>query len=306
MELIETRIEKKVQEIESKQARLDRESVQTERKIKTFSGFAWFFVILGGIVGIFGLFLFSIRFPATPNELGDFYSGTVGSLWSLAGLFFIYVAFLGQKKQLSLQQIELTNSQLEVMYTQAELKGQKEAMKAQNELLTQQKFESTFFKLMENHNSMLDKMKGVLIENIKYPCHGKECTDVIYQKFRDSSKYVITNLNEPKLDVMIKLYHRYYNWNSIQLSYYYRNLYHIFKFIHESDIHDKKRYANFMRAQFSPSEIGLLLCNCLSPLGEEKFKPFVIEYSLLKHLEDKELKDKSLKFDWYPKEAFGL
>lgn len=30
------------------------------------------------------------------SELGDFLGGTVGSLWSLAGLIFVYVAFLGQ------------------------------------------------------------------------------------------------------------------------------------------------------------------------------------------------------------------
>jgi hypothetical protein len=41
------------------------------------------------------------------NEYGDFVGGVVASIWSLAGLMFIYVAFLGQKLQLLLQQLEL-------------------------------------------------------------------------------------------------------------------------------------------------------------------------------------------------------
>jgi hypothetical protein len=56
------------------------------------------------------------------------------------------------------------------------------------------------------------------------------------------------------------------------------------KFVHQSDIDDKRLYTNLIRAQLSSYELVLLFYNCLSELGREKFKPLVEVYALLKTL----------------------
>mgnify|MGYP003717282061 CR=1 FL=1 len=88
------------------------------------------------------------------SEIGDYIGGTVASTWSLAGLFFIYVAFLGQQKQMLLQKLDLYYNRLEITATRKELEGQKEQMIEQNKAIKLQRFENTFF-----HVSLLLQLK---------------------------------------------------------------------------------------------------------------------------------------------------
>ena len=124
-----------IEEIENKKAELDPIIKQLENKIKIYTNWAWAFVIIGFAVALIGLACFfvpSISGKLSLNELGDYFAGTVASSWSLAGLFFIYVAFLGQKQQLINQQIEMQYSQAEIKATRFELAGQKEQLVEQN------------------------------------------------------------------------------------------------------------------------------------------------------------------------------
>jgi len=94
-------------------------------KIKAYTQLTWVLVVLGALAFIFGMSHFQMGKAETfynYNLIGDFYSGTVGSIWSLAGLFLIYVAFLGQKQQLLYQEIELLYNQEELKLTRLEFK----------------------------------------------------------------------------------------------------------------------------------------------------------------------------------------
>jgi len=66
---------------------------------------AWILVGLGGIAAGWGLWIFrnDLSSKTDLSSIGSYFQGAVGSLWALAGLMFIYVAFLGQKQQLLLQ-----------------------------------------------------------------------------------------------------------------------------------------------------------------------------------------------------------
>ena len=72
---------------------------------------------------------------------------------------------------------------------------------------------------------------------------------------------------------------------------YFRNLYNIMKFIKNSTITNKKLYTNIIRAQLSSYELVLLFYNCLSEVGNQKFKPLVEEFALLKNMDFKDLID---------------
>lgn len=68
---------------------------------------------------------------------------------------------------------------------------------------------------------------------------------------------------------------------------YFRHLYTIIKFVHNTDIlnkEDKYKYTSIVRATLSRYELVWIYYNCLFGAGLDKFKPLVEEYSLLKNL----------------------
>lgn len=123
------RVEQIPERLTTKEKAVNEENKKLGRQINQFTKLAWAFIFIGIVIALVGVYSFIPDAGKTwkLNELGDFISGTVASLWSLAGLFFIYVAFLGQKQQLLNQQLEIMYNQAELQYTRLELKGQKEA-----------------------------------------------------------------------------------------------------------------------------------------------------------------------------------
>jgi hypothetical protein len=83
---------------------LEAQTAKNQSLIKKLEGVAIALFVLGFLVFVFGLVKLS---ELKLNELGDFYAGTVGVLWTLASITLIYVSFLGQKIQLLTQSNEL-------------------------------------------------------------------------------------------------------------------------------------------------------------------------------------------------------
>lgn len=72
---------------------------------------------------------------------------------------------------------------------------------------------------------------------------------------------------------------------------YFRSLYRLIKFIDEADEkiippEEKYKYTALVRATLSQYELVLIYYNCLSNVGNVKFKPLVEDYSLLKNLRE--------------------
>ena len=83
-----------------------------ERKISFCTSVAWLCVMLGAAAALAGFLVFLGKdepgtWLAKLSLLGSYLQGAVASIWSLAGLLFIYVAFLGQRQQLLGQDLEL-------------------------------------------------------------------------------------------------------------------------------------------------------------------------------------------------------
>ena len=73
---------------------------------------------------------------------------------------------------------------------------------------------------------------------------------------------------------------------------YFRYLYRVLKYIDESTLIEKKekyRYVGILRAQLSYMELIMVYYNCLSEYGNEKFKPLVEKYHLLKNIREDRL-----------------
>lgn len=294
---MEDKIEEIFNEIDIKKQLLEPLINELESKVKKFTNWAWTFVYIGIAIFIFGIcnYIFpNILEKLTLNELGDFFAGSVASTWSLAGLFFIYVAFLGQKQQLVNQQIELLYNQGELKATRIELSGQKEQLFEQNKTFKQQRFENTFFQLLGNHIATVDSIdirrKSRSTDEYSISAQGRDCFQIFYRRFTLNCNRYNKNPNlqisDLELSVIIKSFMEFYHEHQADLGHYFRNMYHILKFIKEEKIQtDKKRYSNLLRAQLSSYELSILFYNGLGDYGNEKFFPLIEEFDFLKNLD---------------------
>lgn len=291
---INNEIEQAEHKIKEKQNKITGEITSLNDKISFYTGWAWVFVIVGLLITFGAIFIY---FQSTKGEfyslnlLGDFMAGAVASLWSLAGLFFIYVAFLGQKQQLINQQLEISLSQLEVKYTRLELAGQKQELQTQNKTMKQQRFENTFFQMLSLFHSIVDSIDIQRKTTKQTLTTGRDCFSTFYRRLTTNILHiggVQSEYDFPELEtiVFIDSYDKFYQTNKSDLSHYFRTYYHIIKLIDTSAIENKKQYISIARAQLSSYEQILLFYNCLHENGREKFKPLIERYCLFKNLDE--------------------
>ncbi len=306
---LEQEIKEASARIQARQSEIKSELNTLDSKIKKYTNWAWGFVWSGFGISVFSIIYYLCKYKEADfglNLLGDFLGGSVASVWALAGLFLIYVAFLGQNQQLLNQQLEIMYSQLEVKYTRLELVGQKEEMKLQNETLLNQKFENTFFELLTLFNSIVNSLD--LRKTIKtIVATGRDCFETFYKYLTTETRTIIGQNNalvSTSMPQAIRAYEKVYNDNKSDLSHYFRTIYHIFKFIDSSNVEDKRRYASIARAQLSSHEQVLLFYNCLHKNGLKKFKPLIERYAIFKNL-DRELIFSPNHLNEYKNSAFG-
>lgn len=92
------------------------------------------------------------------------------------------------------------------------------------------------------------------------------------------------------------------------LDHYFRQLYNIFKMIHENKDFDdatKYYYASIVRSTLSQYELIMLYHNCLSSNGRERFKPLVEEYAILNNIRE-DLLANTARLDMYKETAYNL
>lgn len=232
------------------------------------------------------------------GNYGSYLQGTVASLWSLAGTLLIFVAFLAQKQQLLRQEIELKNQE-----KQFEL--QQQSIKIQN-------FENSFFQLLNQHRQILT---GISIKHYGENVQGARCFRNFYEYF--SLNYVGERDKKRTTDekeIVFKAYAAFYGGYQPELGHYFRNLYHLIKFVNESDAlkakdvsddyKNRRRYTSLARAQLSVFELCFVLYNGLGSEGE-KFKPLIEKFGLLENLHDREkILLNPIHESYYDKKAF--
>lgn len=99
-----------------------------------------------------------------------------------------------------------------------------------------------------------------------------------------------TDTIEVKHNKLIESYHDYFHesFKKQYLGHYFRNLYHIYKMIDNSDVFSTKEkiyYAKIVRAQLSHLELKFLYLNCIIDAGE-KFQRYVKKYNILEWIKD--------------------
>ncbi len=208
---------------------------------------------------------FSVSSVDVKAMWGDFFGGTLNPLFTL-------LTFLALIYTIILQRNELALSRNELELTRKEVAKSSEALNDQNDSMKQQRFETTLFNMIGVLNQIIDQM-DVSYGDKKY--NGRDCFSFFISNI---SK---TYQNRLKSDIKFS-YEYIYKKNSGDLAHYFRVLYNIFKFIHESD-YSNPIYAKILRAQLSNQELVILYYNCLSDHGV-KFRELAIEFELFDNL----------------------
>jgi hypothetical protein len=235
---------------------------------------------------------------------GDEDRGTFGDMFGAVNALFSGLAFAALIFTVWMQRVELSLQRQELELTREELRGQKEEMKLQNQTFALQRFENTFFALLTVHAQIVEAidLKGGSGSVTK----GRDCFKVFYSRFTNEfDPKWIQDQRELTLELCRDTYAKFHGRYQHELGHYFRHLYHIIKFVKESDVAEKRRYTNFVRAQLSSYELAMLFYNGVSDLGVEKFKPLIEEFALLKNLPEKLLVQPSAHSTFYRASAYS-
>jgi hypothetical protein len=230
--------------------------------------------------------------------LYGFYQGELqaDSSFDRLNTLFSGLAFWGVIWAIVLQKRELGFQRKELQLTRREVRGQKEQLQAQNVTLKQQRFENTFFSLLDLFASMVDSM------NVPQPSapemKGREAFILFAHDYERSFNGAELRTNTDMKERSKQAFAAFYSYRQIYIDHYFRTLYHIIRFVDSSEVENKQLYVDLLRAQLSSSEVKLILYNCLSDMGKERFKPLVDKYGLLKNLRKEILSNPGL-FDLY-------
>lgn len=225
----------------------------------------------------------------TRGTYGDMF-GTVNALFSGLAFGGIIITILLQRKELGLQREELhaTRKEFEI----------------QNDTMKLQRFENTFFNMINLHHLIVNSIniEHLSLNSVQEMARIVRTGEKVYEKFNGRNAFPF----------LVKIFHDIYHnddasfdesydvffkeYQSV-LGHYFRNLYHIFKLIKNSDIKNKMDYASLIIAQLSVYELLLIFYNCNSWYGK-KFLVFAHKYELFKNLDKRLIKNQYL-WDYY-------
>jgi hypothetical protein len=188
-----------------------------------------------------------------------------------------------------------TASLLAVSYTLVQQFRESSATAASQ---AKQAFEQLLFELLRQHRHNLEAI-DLYQKSTRRTTRGRDCIVLFLKWIKKQHEKV--GIIPPTSDSLANAYKTFYDdaKRKVEVGHYFRNLYHLFKHIAETDILDDKeklRYAKLMRAQLSSAETALLFLNCLHPAGE-KFQKYARDFTLLQELVPSDLNIKGLTVD---------
>lgn len=217
------------------------------------------------------------------GTFGDFIGGTLNPLLSFLGLIALLLTIVLQSKELESTRKELNRSALAQEKTEL-------ALSEQSKTQIKQQFEGTFFSLLDQHNSALEKIS---LSTGKWT-NGKSDIDIVRNAVFARS---IQDLAEAK---------RALEFNNRFCGHYFRVLYQILKFIstnvpdsyigtnfNEAAIKNcelaknEKMYSNILRSflGYDVTQLLAIYCYCSGPQDTYwNFKLLVERYAFLEHM----------------------
>ena len=261
-------------------------------------------VMLGGVIILFLLNLSMIFFVDNENTRGTFGDqfGAVNALFSgLAFTGLIYTIIL-QRKDLELQRNDLRLQREELALNRKEMEDQTVEFEKQNETLRIQRFENTFFQMLSQFQEVVSGLTvTVRLSRVDTEFTGREIFRVLFERTTVYVDIPTENrsiqafrgmrgaLEKLGLDSYMKSDEPTY------FDHYFRLLYRVLKFVNDTPLisrfEDKYIYTSMLRAILSRYELVWLYYNGLSEYGNEKLKPLIERYAMLKNIREDLLVD---------------
>lgn len=252
-----------------------------------FSWLAWIVAIATAIIcTVFVTYFISFNSGFSEKQeiwgaFGDFIGGTLNPILS----FFALIALL---LTITLQSRELEATREELKRSSSAQEASEKALKKQSEILNRQQFEQTFFSLLEQHNTVLEKLTRV---SDRWTAGRSDLDMVRVGVFNASSLMDAKKILQQKNGMC---------------GHYFRILYQLLKFVStnipgseigpgfdQSDIKNKplaygeKMYSNMVRSFLDYDTAQVLAINCFCKDESDtywSYKLLLERYEFLEHM----------------------
>ncbi len=252
------------------------------------------------VVILYGAFIVVTSWPISLGDVSK--AGVFGDSFGVLTSWFSGLAFAGIIFTIFLQKEELK-------LQREELKSTREVLQSQVKETKHQSFENTFFQMLRLHNDIVNSID--IRSEGAVTVSGRDCFEQFFgrlgraYRIRGQLVYIAKHGEfSSEADRIESAYLSFWTDNQQDLGHYFRYLYTIFKFIHNSEVDNKKFYSNIIRSLLSDNELLVIFYNCLSQFGIEKFKPLVEEFELFDNLPVNFLFSPG-HLDMYAPKAFG-
>ena len=220
------------------------------------------------------------------GQLGDMF-GVIGALFSGLAFAGVVVTMLQQNEDLNLQRKDLALQRQEIAQTNRELEQQRTVMQEQSRTIMLQRFENTFFSMLEMQQKIVDGLNYESEESGKYK--GREVFDRMYKNFYDYAfvekkghRYKHLTKDSPIGD-FIECYGFAISSGQIR---YFDHLYRILKYIDHAEYlgyQEQYNYVCILRAQLSKPELLMLFYFCFYE-NSHRMKDLMEKYAFFKHI----------------------
>lgn len=207
---------------------------------------------------------YNLKYPFDEDLLGN-YGDFIGGLLSVVSIYLL-VETLKEERATSKEQRDFTEKQQALIEKQ-----QKNA--------DGQQINSLFFDLLKHLQREVSDL-NITTEDGRYT--NKDFFEELRRELQES--FTTTSIYDKDVNQAINRYFELYAKHP-RLGSYFRILYRICEVIDQSTLDgiEKAKYIKILRAQLTNSELLLLRYNAQTPHGT-KFKEYINEYNLLKHL----------------------
>lgn len=222
---------------------------------------------------VFGLYFYKFALLGLSNnqelwgQFGDFIGGTLNPILAFLSFMALLYTIKIQTEELGLSRKELEETKEELKESRIAQQEQSKSLKLQNQATKLQMFENTFYNLLSQHNSILEKLNYIDKIDIKFKeiLGDLSSSDLTYVDICD--KFKVRNKG------IIKIY--------------FMTLFQLLKFIDTKSKKlpiDANLYTNIIRATLDDKILVLLALN--SDINQyTKYQELIIKYSFFEHLD---------------------
>jgi len=202
----------------------------------------------------------------TMSMVGEFFGGTVGSIWALAGVVLFYLALIYQRRELELQRQELRESRA--------------ILENQSKTIALQQFDHTFFQLLNFHLESSRKIQvqdGINGFEQLFKDFQSQISMVKRKRRKDGSAQILDD------KVYENGFRSVYDGYKNTLQNYFESYKTLIYFISEKS-NDPNFYFSILKTHWSEQEVLIQFYYLIFYTSERSLKPIVEKYHLFQSL----------------------